>query len=70
MVAEIAAQHGISDAAFLRHWQIRKAWFYQHFVEQAAKLSPELAEAIDERSPNAARPKDAFPPLFPERPSE
>ncbi len=67
MVAEIAEQHGISDPEFLRHWEIRRRYFYDYYVAELAKISEELAQAIDERSPNAARPPEGFPPLFPQQ---
>jgi len=67
IVQEIAARQGISDADFFRHWEIRRRYFYDYYIAETARISPELASAIDERSPNAVPPKDGFPPLFPER---
>jgi hypothetical protein len=65
IVQEIAAHYGISDAEFFRHWDIRWRYFYDRNIAQTASISPELASAIDERSPNAVPPKESFPPLFP-----
>ncbi len=70
IVLEIAAYHGISDTAFLRHWEIRNHYYYDYYIAAAVKMSPELAHAIDERSPNAAPPKEGFPPLFDSPPPE
>jgi len=64
IVQEIAARYGVSDAEFFRHWEIRRRYFYDYYIAQTARISPELASAIDERSPNAVPPKKGFPPLF------
>ena len=53
IVQEIAARQGISDAEFFRHWEIRRRYFYDYYIAETARFSPELASAIDERSPNA-----------------
>lgn len=64
IVCEIACHLGVSAEAFLRHYEIRRHYFYDYYIAKIAKTSPKVAEAVDQRSPNSAPPHSSFPPLF------
>jgi len=65
IVAELAAEAGVTPEDFDRHLDLRLRWWHERLILRAGDRDPSLAERLSVEFPGESEPSpDGFPSLF------